>query len=239
MHAQPVEPNDRSLGDSFRHSFGAVWWRRGRLVQWEVTIGEALSDAGYATGYYGKRHLGSHDGRLPNDQGFDEWFGIPRTTDESLWPSSPGLVRGHHARGADDGRPKGEKSASLGVYDVTQRRLIDADITAGQSFIERQTNSGRPFFAYVALTQPHLPRAGEPGLQGQDRQRRLGGHARRNGCQRRPDARCGGQSWRRENTIVIFCATITAPFFRPWDGWAGLGADSTSPPWRVAFACPS
>jgi arylsulfatase len=35
------------------------------LTQWEVTIGEALSDAGYATGYYGKWHLGSHDGRLP------------------------------------------------------------------------------------------------------------------------------------------------------------------------------
>jgi arylsulfatase len=60
------------------------------LTQWEVTIGEALSDAGYATGYFGKWHLGSHDGRLPNDQGFDEWFGIPRTTDEALWPSSPG-----------------------------------------------------------------------------------------------------------------------------------------------------
>ena len=53
------------------------------LTQWEATIAESLSDAGYATALYGKWHLGSHDGRLPNDQGFDEWFGIPRTTDES------------------------------------------------------------------------------------------------------------------------------------------------------------
>ena len=30
------------------------------------------------------------DGRLPNDQGFDEWYGIPRTTDEALWPGSAG-----------------------------------------------------------------------------------------------------------------------------------------------------
>lgn len=60
------------------------------LTQSEITIGKALSDAGYATGYYGKWHLGSFDGRLPNDKGFDEWFGIPRTTDEALWPSSPG-----------------------------------------------------------------------------------------------------------------------------------------------------
>jgi arylsulfatase A-like enzyme len=60
------------------------------LTQWEVTVGEALLAAGYATGYYGKWHLGSHDGRLPNDQGYDEWYGIPRTTDEAQWPSQVG-----------------------------------------------------------------------------------------------------------------------------------------------------
>lgn len=59
------------------------------LTQWEVTIAEALSSAGYATGHFGKWHLGSVPGRLPNDQGFDEWYGIPRTTDEAFWPSEP------------------------------------------------------------------------------------------------------------------------------------------------------
>ena len=39
------------------------------LTQWEVTMAESLSAAGYATALYGKWHLGSHDGRLPNDQG--------------------------------------------------------------------------------------------------------------------------------------------------------------------------
>lgn len=60
------------------------------LTQWEVTTAESLSAASYATALYGKWHLGSNDGRLPNDQGFDEWYGIPRTTDEALWPGSPG-----------------------------------------------------------------------------------------------------------------------------------------------------
>jgi arylsulfatase len=60
------------------------------LTQWEVTMAESLSAAGYATALYGKWHLGSQDGRLPNDQGFDEWYGIPRTTDEALWPSAAG-----------------------------------------------------------------------------------------------------------------------------------------------------
>jgi hypothetical protein len=99
------------------------------LTQWEVTIAEALSAVGYATALHGKWHHGSHDGRLPNDQGFDEWFGIPRTTDEALWPSaagySPSVVPSEQIM---EGR-KGEKSRELGVYDIAQRRLIDAEIT--------------------------------------------------------------------------------------------------------------
>jgi hypothetical protein len=59
------------------------------LTRWEVTIAEALSAAGYATGAFGKWHLGSVQERLPNNRGFDEWYGIPRTTDEAFWPDSP------------------------------------------------------------------------------------------------------------------------------------------------------
>ena len=62
------------------------------LTQWETTIAEVLSGAGYATAHFGKWHLGSAQGRLPTDQGFDEWFCIPRTTTSSrprsacAWP---------------------------------------------------------------------------------------------------------------------------------------------------------
>ena len=42
------------------------------MAPWEYTIAELLSDAGYATAAYGKWHIGDKDGRLPNDQGFDE-----------------------------------------------------------------------------------------------------------------------------------------------------------------------
>src|SRR5438552_4362397 len=59
------------------------------LTQWEMTLPKLLSGVGYSTGHFGKWHLGSEDGRLPNDQGFDEWYGIPRTTDEAFWPSQP------------------------------------------------------------------------------------------------------------------------------------------------------
>src|SRR3954469_13506990 len=66
------------------------------LTRWEVTMAESLSAAGYATALYGKWHLGSHDGRLPNDRGFDEWYGIPRTTDEALWPGGGGVSPTHN-----------------------------------------------------------------------------------------------------------------------------------------------
>ena len=55
------------------------------LVQWEVTMAEMLSEAGYSTGIFGKWHLGQTEGRFPTDQGFDEWYGIPNSTDESAW----------------------------------------------------------------------------------------------------------------------------------------------------------
>src|SRR6476660_5162977 len=96
------------------------------LTQWEITIAELLSRAGYATGHFGKWHLGSEQGRLPTDQGFDEWYGIPRTTDEALWPSSAGAkTAGGPFMHIMEGR-KGGRSRELVVYDLEQRRLIDA-----------------------------------------------------------------------------------------------------------------
>ena len=57
------------------------------LTQWEYTMPEMLGDVGYATAMFGKWHLGQTEGRYPTNQGFDEWYGIPNSTDESLWPS--------------------------------------------------------------------------------------------------------------------------------------------------------
>jgi arylsulfatase len=113
------------------------------LTQWEVTIAELLSGAGYRTGHFGKWHLGSDDGRLPNDQGFDEWYGIPRTTDEAFWPSDPAArAAGVPFTHIMEGR-KGEQSRALAVYDLDQRRLIDAEITRRTiAFMQRSVQAG-------------------------------------------------------------------------------------------------
>jgi arylsulfatase A-like enzyme len=195
------------------------------LTQWEVTLAESLSGAGYATALYGKWHLGSQDGRLPNDQGFDEWYGIPRTTDEALWPGSPGYSPSiMPPEQIMEGR-KGQKSRALRVYDVEQRRLIDAEITQRSiDFMERQARAGKPFFAYATLTQPHLPTLPNPAFAGKtgngDWADMLAEMDHNVGRMLDAVDRLGI----RDNTIVIFASDNGPEFVKPWDGWAG--------PWR-------
>ncbi|MGI9610830.1 MAG: sulfatase-like hydrolase/transferase, partial [Acidimicrobiia bacterium] len=50
------------------------------LCPWEYTMGELFSDAGYATGMFGKWHLGKAADRIPTAQGFDEWWGISESS---------------------------------------------------------------------------------------------------------------------------------------------------------------
>jgi len=137
------------------------------LTQWEVTLAESLSSTGYATALFGKWHLGSRDGRLPNDQGFDEWYGIPRTTNEAMWPGSPGYSpEVMPPEWIMDGR-KGEKSRETKVYDKDERRTMDAEITRRTvGFMERKVRAAVPFFAFASLTQPHYPTLANPAFAG-------------------------------------------------------------------------
>jgi arylsulfatase A-like enzyme len=210
------------------------------LTQWEVTMGEALSDAGYTTGYYGKWHLGSHDGRLPNDQGFDEWFGIPRTTDESLWPTAPGWFPDIMPPEQMMEGKKGEKSRVLGVYDVAQRRLIDAEVTSRTvAFIERGSKSAKPFLAYVALTQPHLPTLPNPAFAGKT------GNGDWADMLAEMDANVGrildavDKAGVRDNTIFILTSDNGPSSSSPGTAGPALGVVRISPHWRVASECPS
>lgn len=139
------------------------------LTQWEITIARLLSGVGYATGHFGKWHLGSAQGRLPTDQGFDEWYGIPRTTDEALYPSRPGARAAGssvHFMHIMEGR-KGQRSRELAVYDLQQRRLIDAEVTRRTiEFMRQSVSAGKPFYAYVPYTQVHFPSLPNPAFAG-------------------------------------------------------------------------
>jgi arylsulfatase A-like enzyme len=186
------------------------------LTQWEITVAGSLSDAGYDTALYGKWHLGSHDGRLPNDKGFDEWYGIPRTTDEAMSPEQ--IMEGR----------KGEKSRALKVYDLEQRRLIDAEITKRSvGFMERSVQAKKPFFVFVSLTQPHFPALPNPAFAGKT------GNGDWADMLAEMDHNVGqmleavDKLGIRDNTIVIFTSDNGGEFVQPWDGWAG--------PWRGQY----
>ena len=192
------------------------------LTQWEVTIAETLSDAGYATAHFGKWHLGSEQGRLPNDQGFDEWYGIPRTTDEAFWPSDPVAkamnIPFEHIM---EGR-KGEGSRELAVYDLEQRRLIDTEITRRTiDFMKRNAQANKPFYAYVPFTLVHLPTLPNPKFAGKT------GFGDFPDALFEMDAHVGeildaiDSLNIRDNTIVVFTSDNGPEATWPWQGSSG------------------
>src|SRR6476661_8277534 len=133
------------------------------LTQWEITIAELLSARGYATGMWGKWHLGSTEERFPTHQGFDEWYGIPRTYDEAMWPSlnetnsmwpSVGNKQGGNANVVPPEyiyeAHTGEKVRQVAELNVDRRRTMEAEITShAVDFIKRNANATKPFYAYV------------------------------------------------------------------------------------------
>ena len=152
------------------------------LTQWEITIAQSLSNEGYATGMWGKWHLGSHDGRLPNDRGFDEWYGIPRTTDEARWPSSAGYSPQLVPMQKIMEGKKGEKSRAIKDYDLEQRRLMDAEITQALGRVHRAASQNGQAVLRLPGSHPATSaHTAESRLRRQNRQRRLGGHAGRDG----------------------------------------------------------
>ena len=60
----------------------------------ETTMAEMLKSNGYTTGIFGKWHLGDHPDFMPNNQGFDEYFGIPYSND--MWPFHPFQGKGQN-----------------------------------------------------------------------------------------------------------------------------------------------
>ncbi|MFY0691305.1 MAG: arylsulfatase [Paracoccaceae bacterium] len=140
------------------------------MTQWEYTMAEMLKDAGYATGMFGKWHLGDSPGRYPTDQGFDEWYGIPNTTDESFWPDNALFREDVHpqAKFAHIMEAKrGEEPTELEVYNSTNRRTIDVEITRRSvDFIERKAAGDQPFFLYIPYTQTHFPVSPSPEFDG-------------------------------------------------------------------------
>jgi len=142
-------------------TFTVPWPGQGNygLAPWEYTIAELLSDAGYATALYGKWHLGNVAGRLPNDQGFDEWWGIKDSWDEAGYTSYPLFKEsGMKPPMIWEGK-KGQPSAPVMPLDLNVRSVVDEKylIPKTVDFIQRQAAANKPFFVYLGYSEMHPP----------------------------------------------------------------------------------
>ena len=137
------------------------------LVQWEVTMAEMLAEAGYATAMYGKWHLGRTKGRFPTDQGFDEWYGVPNSTDESVYSSLRDFAESGVAETHVMESKKGNVPRKVRPYRLDYRPMIDRDLTdKAIDFMRRQARSKRPFFVYLPYTATHFPTMPHPDFVG-------------------------------------------------------------------------
>ncbi len=144
-----------------------VWGLPYGLVGWEQTMAELFSESGYATAMYGKWHLGDMPGRYPTDQGFDEWYGIANTTDESQYTSQPGFDSEVVEPPQIVQSIKGQTPRPVKEYNVETRRTIDAELTdRSVDFMERQVEADQPFFLYLPYTLAHLPTLPNPAFEG-------------------------------------------------------------------------
>lgn len=137
------------------------------MAPWEYTLPELLSDAGYRTALYGKWHLGDVEGRLPTDQGFDEWYGVKNTTDEAGYSSTPQFDPDVFPQPSIWEGRKGEASRPVKPFELETRQTIDREIIErSEAWIARQTKDGAPFFLYVGLTEIHPPLGPHPDFVG-------------------------------------------------------------------------
>ncbi|WP_296559760.1 arylsulfatase [Pigmentiphaga sp.] len=193
------------------------------IVPWEVTLAEVLSRAGYATAMYGKWHLGDIEGRYPKDRGFDEWYGIPRTTNESMFTEQVGfdetVVDIPHVMEGLRGQPAEKREP----YDLEMRRRIDEELTRRScDFIRRKAPTDQPFFLYVPLTQLHYPTIPHREFIGMTRKGDFADSLAE------MDHRVGqildtvDELGVREDTVFIFASDNGPEFRRPWRGTAGM-----------------
>ena len=179
--------------------------------------------------------------RFPTNQGFDEWYGIPRTYDEAMWPSlnetkgmwpSVGNNQGWNAKVVHPEHiyeaRKGEKPRQVAVLDVDRRRTMEAEITSrAVEFIKRNASAGKPFYAYVSFSLVHMPTLPNPEFAGKT------GNGDWADCLAEMDYRTGQildaikEAGIEDNTLVVFASDNGPEATNPWQGDSG--------PWRGTY----
>jgi arylsulfatase A-like enzyme len=158
----------------------------------DPTIAEMLKAQGYATGQFGKNHLGDRNEFLPTVHGFDEFFGnlyhLNAEEEPELpdWPPKkefPGFNQQFAPRGvmkckaSDKDDPTVDKRyGRVGKQVIedtgplTKKRMETCDddfVAAAKDFIKRQNKAGKPWFVWLNTTHMHLKTHTKPSSVGQ------------------------------------------------------------------------
>ncbi|QKV52517.1 arylsulfatase [Comamonas antarctica] len=143
-----------------------------------VTIAALLKEQGYATGQFGKNHLGDLNHMLPTNHGFDEFFGnlyhlnAEEEPEMDDYPKDPAFKERFGPRGVmhswatdkDDptemerwGRVGKQKLEDTGPLTKARMETCDDEfVEAATDFIKRQNAAGKPWFVWLNTTHMHL-----------------------------------------------------------------------------------
>jgi arylsulfatase A-like enzyme len=159
------------------------------LQKADPTIAELLKPLGYATGQFGKNHLGDRNEFLPTVHGFDEFYGnlyhlnAEEEPEHPDYPKDPAFRAKFGPRGVLDSKasetddptedPRFGRVGKQTIKDtgpLTKKRMetIDDDIAArAAEFIGRQSKAAKPFFVWVNFTHMHFRTYPKPESVGQ------------------------------------------------------------------------
>ena len=139
----------------------------------DPTIAGLLKNHGYATGQFGKNHLGDRDEMLPTNHGFDEFYGnlyhlnAEEEPEHRDYPKDPEFRKKYGPRGVLHSFADG-KIEDTGPLTRKRMETIDDDV-AGRAadFMERQAKADKPFFVWVNFTHMHFRTHVKPESVGQ------------------------------------------------------------------------
>lgn len=133
------------------------------LQKGDITIAQALKAQGYATGQFGKNHLGDKDEYLPTNHGFDEFFGnlyhlnAEEEPERPYWPKDDAaFVKAMSPRGVLKTSADG-KIEDTGPLTRKRMETVDDETTsAAIDFMQRQTRANKPFYTWMNFTRMHI-----------------------------------------------------------------------------------
>ena len=142
----------------------------------DPTIAEMLKPMGYATGQFGKNHLGDLDEHLPSNHGFDEFFGNLYHLNAEEEPELPDYPKDPEFRKKFGPRGVIHSYADGRIEDtgpLTKKRMETVDeefLTAAVDFMDRTHQQDKPFFLWFNSTRMHIwthLKAASEGVTGQ------------------------------------------------------------------------